>query len=273
MLAFYLTRCLAFVRLATATDKVQASFTFPVQKGLLFYEQDTVNVSYTSNISNASLWTFCWEGNNHNTLATLKMIQKAQPFNGSELIQVNFNINSDECWFNLRDNNTQGSEGVNNVPFSLTSNQRSQTTIRLTGPATTSAASTLGHSPTASATTTTGKNSLKTSHSGDGDGAGAGGLSAGAKAGIGVGVSLGAIGAAAALAGAVLLARRRWRGKQDDAVASHDEKGHEAYDNGVSKHGGLQLPVEAGAVPPPPPPQELAAQEAPQELPGWSPQR
>lgn len=47
-----------------------ATFTYPAEKGLRFYEQDTVNVSYTSNIKNASLWTFCWEGDEPKTLET-----------------------------------------------------------------------------------------------------------------------------------------------------------------------------------------------------------
>lgn len=49
---------------------LQATFTYPTQKGLKFYEQDTVQVSYQSNISNASLWVFCLEGDNGAILKT-----------------------------------------------------------------------------------------------------------------------------------------------------------------------------------------------------------
>lgn len=68
-LATYIALAAALLRLAAALD---ASFTYPVQTGLIFYEQDTVNVSYVSDIDNPSLWFFCREGeNDENVVASM----------------------------------------------------------------------------------------------------------------------------------------------------------------------------------------------------------
>lgn len=38
-----------------------AKFTFPSEGNQVFYEQDTLAVSYDSEYANASLWTFCYQ--------------------------------------------------------------------------------------------------------------------------------------------------------------------------------------------------------------------
>ena len=47
---------------ARAQDDDQVQFTYPDKEGLTFYQRDAVTVSYISDIKNASLWTFCREG-------------------------------------------------------------------------------------------------------------------------------------------------------------------------------------------------------------------
>jgi hypothetical protein len=67
---------LLFHGTALAYDDI---FTFPTQKGLTFYEKDTVIVSYDTTIANVSLWTFCWEKNDkgEDILATSTFCQHA----------------------------------------------------------------------------------------------------------------------------------------------------------------------------------------------------
>lgn len=44
---------------SSAEAKVKATFTYPREEGLKFFQDDTVNVSWESNIRNASLWLCC----------------------------------------------------------------------------------------------------------------------------------------------------------------------------------------------------------------------
>lgn len=50
-----------------------SGFTYPVEKGLTFYEKDSVNVSWTSNFNSARLLLFCWEGEKEDVL-TMSML-------------------------------------------------------------------------------------------------------------------------------------------------------------------------------------------------------
>ncbi|KAI5457336.1 hypothetical protein BGZ63DRAFT_394496 [Mariannaea sp. PMI_226] len=52
--------CQLWARLALA-DKV-GTFTYPADNGLIFYDGETINASWTSRLSNASLTLFCRNG-------------------------------------------------------------------------------------------------------------------------------------------------------------------------------------------------------------------
>jgi hypothetical protein len=57
LLALILILCSRFAKV-TCADLV-GTFTYPVENGLIFYNGETIDVSWTSTLSNASLYLFC----------------------------------------------------------------------------------------------------------------------------------------------------------------------------------------------------------------------
>ncbi|OAQ82344.1 hypothetical protein VFPBJ_04928 [Purpureocillium lilacinum] len=181
---------------------------------------------------------------------------------GSTLVYVDFNVSSDYCWFNIYETGQRGN-GVNSVTFLLSADDRSETTLGVSGVPTTSyAASGVPTGPAKPArtdkTTLTGTTlntitdtptpslSSVPSPSPSTSPAFESGLSGGAKAGIGVGVGVGAL----LLVGGLtywLLRRKRatqsgsWAGREGDKEVVEKAIGvatiHEIGD-------GRQLPLE-----------------------------
>ncbi|KAF7549224.1 hypothetical protein G7046_g8420 [Stylonectria norvegica] len=205
-------------------DKNKGSgFTYPAEKGLTFYEKDSVNVSWATNFKSASLLVFCWEEGKEGILAQKKRWDNVPGNNGSQIVFVDFNTTASTCWFNLRDRDKDAQDsGINSAGFALSSMERSQTTLGLQGPATTTLAVTATRRPAtmtiatesptfikegsptsteAKATATTG-NYVKNSSS-------VGRLSTGAKAGIGAAVGVGVLGLAALATSFYVVKRRK----------------------------------------------------------------
>lgn len=249
---------LALVSQGVLAQDDDVKFTYPDKDGLTFYQRDAVTVSYISNIKNASLWTFCREGKNGADVVFKGRIDEAAPMNGSQEVRINFNTNSDNCWFNLRNNDEDGT-GFNSPRFSLSSDERSQTTLGLeqeTAQTTSAPPSTSETTTSTSISTSSGETSEPTRDGDSGpeatnsDSAGDSGLSTGAKAGIGVGVALGVLGIAAFIGVFFMLRRRRER----NGPGSEQER-QELHGTTVVEHkanwGGP--PVDHG------PPQEMSA--------------
>lgn len=57
VLAFVAILCSLFAGMTRAA--LVGTFTYPVENGLLFYDGETINVSWTSTLSNASLSLYC----------------------------------------------------------------------------------------------------------------------------------------------------------------------------------------------------------------------
>lgn len=143
---------------------------------------------------------------------------------------IDFNVDNDNCWLNLRAvGQDEKLNNINSPPFSISSDEQSQTTLGLEETTSTttddpeeSTTSPATASTTSGASTTTGASTSTTETTGQAsatdspndsqgeqeEGSADAGLSTGAKAGIGVGVSLGVLGLAA-LVGAFLIVRRR----------------------------------------------------------------
>lgn len=64
-------------------------------------------------------------------ISTELLINDAEDMVGSEAIVIDFKTNSDNCWFNFRDNDDQGPKGrgANSVVFSLRSEPRDEQTV------------------------------------------------------------------------------------------------------------------------------------------------
>ncbi|KAJ6024621.1 hypothetical protein N7540_005418 [Penicillium herquei] len=236
-LAFATILCFLFAKV-TCTDLV-GTFTYPVENGLQFYDGETIDVSWTSTLSNASLTLYCryetdstW---NTYTISDTELVESS----GSKLVDIKITKSSDYCWFNLFKTGND-TDGVNSVTFLISSDVHSGTTIGLTGTATTSYAGVgvptgpvTAATTVTTATTTSSSSSTSTSTATISDSTSSvststgsvtaspssessseksnGGLSTGAKAGIGAGVGV----AALILIGAFilwLLKRRRGRG-------------------------------------------------------------
>lgn len=157
-----------------ATANCGVEFLYP-QPGLTFYYLDTVNVTYTSNFSNPTLFAWCGQAS-----PAQKFEATAPKHNGSVLVLLDFS-SSDPCWFDLRPNTPAC--GDNSPKFTLLPVQRSQsgshTTVGL-------------DSPTSTASPVPSKTGAEAATGGE--------LSPGAKAGIvvaAVGASLVVVGMAA----------------------------------------------------------------------------
>ncbi|OAA57320.1 hypothetical protein ISF_07241 [Cordyceps fumosorosea ARSEF 2679] len=106
------------VRPAAAADNWSASFVFPATTGYVMHNMDVMDVSYTSNYPNASLWAFCYNGKPESANQIIMGVYKnAHPFDGSQLFQFNNGFSSDNCWYNLR-NLDDEERGLNGVRFS-----------------------------------------------------------------------------------------------------------------------------------------------------------
>ncbi|KAJ5910330.1 hypothetical protein N7504_004973 [Penicillium tannophilum] len=202
------------------------TFTYPVENGLLFYDGETINVSWTSTLSNASLSLYCrYESDstwNTYEISSIGLVDSI----GSKQVDVVIEKSSDYCWFNLFETGDDA-DGVNSVTFLISSDVHSGTTIGLSGVATTSyagvgvptgpvtaattTATTTSTDVTSSASSSTIETSTKSVTASLASGKSSGDLSTGAKAGIGAGVGV----ASLMLLGACLfwfLRRRRGRG-------------------------------------------------------------
>ncbi|KAI9149454.1 DNA repair protein crb2 [Paramyrothecium foliicola] len=134
--SFWAASCAVLPALIQTVLGQDDRFTYPTQEGLTFYEKDTVLVSYETTIANVSLWTFCWEAGDDgkDVLRTKKVIGNAEDMNGSEAILIDFQTDSDNCWFNFRDN-TDGRDkggkprGKNSVAVKFRSQPREKQTV------------------------------------------------------------------------------------------------------------------------------------------------
>ncbi|KAH8177173.1 hypothetical protein LIA77_02255 [Sarocladium implicatum] len=248
-----------------AQAQLDVTWRYPSEEGLKFYQRDAVTVSYISDIEKPSLWTFCLEGPEDAQEIILKdKIDDAAPKNGSQEVKINFNTDADECWFNIRDNDDEGNLGANSPHFSVSSDERSQTTLGLGAETTTAPPSSSTSSDEPSSTGTQEQTTTSGAAGGDTDGAsdgdsgsssGGGGLSTGAKAGIGVGVALGIIGIIA-LAGTFFLMRRKKRSESGTPHETQELHATSVVENKAHWGGGSYQPHEQ-------PPQ---AQSPPQEM-------
>ncbi|KAB5523000.1 hypothetical protein GE09DRAFT_487184 [Coniochaeta sp. 2T2.1] len=190
------------------TANCGVEFLYP-QPDLMFYYLDTINVTYTSNFSNPTLFAWCGQSSS----PTQKYETSAPKFNGSVLVLLDFS-SSDPCWFDLRPDTPAC--GDNSPPFDLLPVQRaqsgSQTTLGLLSPTSTS--------------------SIPSKTGADESAAASGGsLSTGAKAGIAIAV-VGAVLILVAMAACFWFKRRK---RVQDAVLAghiidhdhHSPKGHE----------------------------------------------
>ncbi|KAL2207776.1 hypothetical protein CC79DRAFT_1397249 [Sarocladium strictum] len=243
---------------ALAQDDDSVRFTYPDKDGLAFFQRDAVTVSYISDIKNASLWTFCREpkeGSEDETEVIFKgKIEEAAPMNGSQEVRINFNTNADQCWFNLRDNDDDGL-GFNSPQFSLSSDERSQTTLGLgeSEASTTALPATFETTSVVSSTAaseTTSEGNSQDNQDENNDSSSSDGLSTGAKAGIGVGVALGVIGIVAFVAVFIMLRKRK---ANNDAGTEHERQELQSNPVVENKHHWGGAPVEQG------PPQEMSA--------------
>ncbi|CAI7637283.1 unnamed protein product [Penicillium glandicola] len=230
MLVFVAIFCSLFARVARAD--LPGTFTYPVENGLVFYDGETIDVSWTSTLSNASLTLFCRNGTE--TSGTTYQINSI----GSTEVYVNFRQSSDYCWLNLYETGNNA-DGVNSVTFILSSDYHSETTLGITGVATTSyagtgvptgpvtAATTATATATSTGTATTIKGSVSTTATEAATNtatasSSSGNLSTGAKAGIGAGVGV----ASLAVLGAFLLwFLRRKRVRRNGQDLSEGQEG------------------------------------------------
>ena len=189
-------------------------------------------------------------------------IDDAAPKNGSQEVKINFNLDADDCWFNLRDNDDEENLGANSPHFAVSSDERSQTTLGL-GEETTTAptsSSTSSEEPSSTASkeeTTTSSAGGNESEDPSASSSGSDGLSTGAKAGIGVGVALGVIGIIA-LAGAFFMMRRKKRNESGAPHETQELHGTTIVENKAHWGGGAYKP-HGGSLSPPPQPQEMSA--------------
>ncbi|KAJ5802839.1 uncharacterized protein N7503_005289 [Penicillium pulvis] len=221
------------------------TFTYPVENGLLYYDGETIDVSWTSTLSNASLSLYCryetdstW---NTYEISSIGLVDSI----GSKQVDVVIEKSSDYCWFNLFETGDDA-DGVNSVTFLISSDVHSGTTIGLSGAATTSyagvgvptgpvtaATTTATTTTTATATATTPdvtnstststiETSTKSVTASLASGKSSGDLSTGAKAGIGAGVGV----ASLMLLGACLLwFLRRKRGRGNGQAFAEGQRG------------------------------------------------
>ncbi|KAI0131790.1 hypothetical protein BJ170DRAFT_717551 [Xylariales sp. AK1849] len=205
---------LGLLTAATVQEDDSVTFLFPT-KGLTFYSNDTVNITYESSFSAPLLYTFCRETDGKTV--SQKRIDHVGGFNASALVKLDFDYNS-PCWFDLKPNST--GSGANSPGFTLLAEQQSQATVGLgssiSTPTSTSATATTSATNAGSSATRTNivTNAASTSTaapaaSASGDSSSSGGLSVGGQAGIGVGAGIAGIGMC--VLAAVLFKRRRGR--------------------------------------------------------------
>ncbi|KAG9252671.1 uncharacterized protein F5Z01DRAFT_222407 [Emericellopsis atlantica] len=222
---------------------------YPVEEGLVFHYEDTVNVSYATDYNKPTLW-FCWRNSTglqrfQQLASSLFLMQSSDqctdneysyvayddltPKNGSYLVTIDREITADDCWFNVFQGS--GDPGINSVTFSVSPSERSHsTTLGLESEPTTAISSTAtAHAEATSAVKTSSTPTPTSAGAEDDDDSSSGGLSTGAKAGIGVGAALAALGI---LALAVFFWRRRGRasdtgGSGGDGIGSNGGGLHE----------------------------------------------
>lgn len=219
----------------------KAEILYPKEKGNLLYQGDKILVQYNSEISDNSLYTWCWDGKEKPTLKS--RVQDAPPYNGEALVEIDFTASTGNCWFNLKSNEHPTYGGHNSGGFTVLKESRpTPSTFGLdtaTSTATSSTASSTSSTSTATTTTessstttaertgevtldslpksTSVTSSTSTTKTGephpvkttDSSAASDGGLSPGAKAGVGVGVAFGVIGLAALIFAFWFVRRRR----------------------------------------------------------------
>ncbi|OTB00306.1 hypothetical protein M426DRAFT_324355 [Hypoxylon sp. CI-4A] len=190
------------------------NFTYPTES-LTFNYLDTIIVSYESNISAPSLYTWClYSGGDINQ----KRLDHVQGFDATATIKLNFTLNSQvtTCWFDMKSDEPDRAFGFNSPSFQYNSTVGEEKTLSL-GSATSSTPTSTSSSPASTqsgvstgSTETSMPSPTLTPDSSESTSAHSG-LSTGAQAGIGVGVGLVgiAIGGAAV---AFYLRRRNRRG-------------------------------------------------------------
>ncbi|KAH8902584.1 hypothetical protein BR93DRAFT_868656, partial [Coniochaeta sp. PMI_546] len=178
--------------------KCGVEFLYP-QPGLTFYYLDTINVTYTSNFTNPTLFAWCGQGS-----PAQKFETSAPKFNGSVLVLLDFS-SSDPCWFDLRPDTPAC--GDNSPHFALLPVQRTQADSKTT----------LGLQSSTSAASTPSKTGAADPLHPPPDASGE--LSTGAKAGIIIAV----VGACLVLVGmaAWFFFRRRKRLQEEAVLAGH----------------------------------------------------
>lgn len=153
---------------------------------------------------------------------------------GFSIIFIDFETTAKNCWFNLRDNEKrpedEGANGVNSAGFGLSRSERSQTTLGLQGPPSTTMVIS-ATSETAASTNTVPPSDAPatTTPAGSNSGDSSEGLSTGAKAGIGIGVSLGVLGLLALGAAFWIVKRRKKTGQGRPLIPEKDGTGVEAF--------------------------------------------
>jgi hypothetical protein len=150
---------------------------------------------------------------------------------GTQPVLIDFQSDSDECWFNFRDND-KGTMGENSAVFSLRSQPRDkQTEWGLSEPDESEEEPEPTPTPTASSSQTSSSATAgpstdpdrqnEANEQNDADGKDKG-LGNGAKIGIGVGVGLGVFGLAAGIIGCWLMRQHRRASVQMAPVAKQD---------------------------------------------------
>lgn len=195
------------------------TFLYPAG-GEMFYYLDTVNVTYTSSFSEPYLFTFCRKADD--SIRQVRM-QEATPYDGSTLVSMNFTSNY-VCWFDLKPA-TSGGGGANSQGWTLSSNQREQTTWGL--PQATATSTSPSETATSTAETSIPEERIDKKSKG---------LSAGAKAGIGISVTVVILGVASFFASVWWRRRKRQQQAQQQIInlanAGHFEKRPSSYGGG-----------------------------------------
>ena len=199
------------------------------------------------------------------------------PRDGWVLFEISFDVDAGNCWLNLRNEGDDPMREINSVPFSISSNERSETTLGLDA-ATSAVTQTQATVAETSATTSeirrestmeTEQSSTVTERREQSTGGGDSGsedqsdgnaengeLGTGAKAGIGVGVSIGVLGIAAFI-GAYLIMRRRKRQQRppdlgltgSTAVQASDKQMHQYHHHyATPPHELPSTPIQPGEL-------------------------
>ncbi|KAI2606728.1 hypothetical protein GGR54DRAFT_619885 [Hypoxylon sp. NC1633] len=211
--------------------------TYPTQPLSLHY-LDTVEVTYNSNISSPSLYTWCRSGEGN---VQQKRLDHPGGFNGSASVELNFTVDIEvaTCWFNIRVRNLSSTIGANGKAFQFNSTEGERKIFSLD-----SAPSSSSNTPTSTSTSTPSPSGVGTtpdvastsaltpspSQSASASASGSPGLSTGAQAGIGVGAGIVGVVIGAAVVAFVYRRRRKWGDGSGETTSS----------------GSLQYPPTAG---------------------------